>query len=68
MRLLPPSWPSPCKPCTWAVYPCLPRLPARLCLQAQAQAAPRKLHGFELVEEQYVSEYNSQVSPTGQLL
>lgn len=33
------------------------------CLQApvEAQAAPKQLHGFELVREQYVAEYDSQV-------
>ena len=35
--------------------------------QAQAKPAPQKLHGFTLVEEQYVAEYDSQVGRGGHL-
>ncbi len=29
-------------------------------MQVEAKPAPKELHGFELVQEQYLSEYNSQ--------
>ncbi len=36
------------------------RAALNLLLQVEAKPAPKDLHGFELVQEQYLAEYNSQ--------
>lgn len=53
---------QPAGPCHDAVGPpTCPVVLSPVLLQAQPKPAPQKLHGFTLVEEQYVAEYDSQV-------
>ena len=37
------------------------KLPGWCALQATSQSAPKELHGFSLVQQEFVQEYNSDV-------